>query len=230
MLNKFFLDANFNVKMLSNIQRPYSNDFLWDNRIVFEIEADSTANQFLSVDYGESSVDLPITPGQVNTIELDTDYWNYSGITLITPYKNGAAIIGKNISITFPDLVEYSGAISSTESNIDGSIKLGNDYAMAGSYYVTPQTISQINNKVTQVENEVDNVTDDVETVKEDVSTIQENVTDLDREKQDNLTAGNGINITNNTIKVTHPIVLSTQDLTPNVSPLPAGTIYLVYE
>lgn len=213
MLNKFFLDANFNVKMLSNIQRPYSYDFLWDNRIVFEIEADSTANQFLSVDYGESSVNLPITPGQVNTIELSTDYWNYSGITLITPYKNGAAIIGKNISITFPDLVEYSGAISSTESNIDGSIKLGNDYAMAGSYYVTPQTIEQINSKISDVEDDVENVSGTVDNLSETVTTHGEDITNL----QQSVTALEGL------------ITLSTVDIGVG-APLADGHLYLVYE
>ena len=227
MLNKFFLDANFNVKMLSNIQRPYSNDFLWDNRIVFEIEADSTANQFLRVNYGESSVDLTITPGQVNTIELSTDYWNYSGITLITPYKNGAAIIGKNISITFPDLVEYSGAISSTESNIDGSIKLGNDYAMAGSYYVTPQTISQINNRVSDVEGDVDAVSDEVDGLSGTVGGLSDTVGDIsntvDSQGQDisdlqqSVTALEGL------------ITLSTVDIGIG-APLPTGHIYLVYE
>lgn len=220
MLNKFFLDANFNVKMLSNIQRPYSYDFLWDNRIVFEIEADSTSNQFLSVDYGESSVDLTITPGQTNVIELDTDYWNYGGITLITPYKNGSAIIGKNISITFPDLVEYSGAISSTESNIDGSIKLGNDYAMAGSYYVTPQTISQINNRVSDVEGDVESVSDEVDGLSGTVGGLSDTVgsqgqdiTDL----QQSVTALEGL------------ITLSTVDIGVG-APLPNGHLYLVYE
>lgn len=227
MLNKFFLDANFNVKMLSNIQRPYSNDFLWDNRIVFEIEADSTVNQFLSVDYGESSVDLPITPGQVNTIELDTDYWNYSGITLITPYKNGAAIIGKNISITFPDLVEYSGAISSTESNIDGSIKLGNDYAMAGSYYVTPQTISQINNRVSDVEGDVDAVSDEVDGLSGTVGGLSDTVGDIS-----NTVDSQGQDITDLQQSVTALeglITLSTVDIGVG-APLPTGHIYLVYE
>lgn len=227
MLNKFFLDANFNVKMLSNIQRPYSYDFLWDNRIVFEIEADSTANQFLSVDYGESSVDLPITPGQVNTIELDTDYWNYSGITLITPYKNGAAIIGKNISITFPDLVEYSGAISSTESNIDGSIKLGNDYAMAGSYYVTPQTIEQINSKVSDVEDDVENVSGTVDDLSDTVGGISDTVGDLSE-----TVTTHGENITDLQQSVTALeglITLSTVDIGVG-APLPNGHLYLVYE
>lgn len=220
MLNKFFLDANFNVKMLSNIQRPYSNDFLWDNRIVFEIEADSTANQFLSVDYGESSVDLPITPGQVDTIELNTDYWNYSGITLITPYKDGSAIIGKNISITFPDLVEYSGAISSTESNADGSIKLGNDYAMAGSFYVTPQTISQINNRVSGVEGDVDNVSDEVDGLSGTVGDISDTVDSQGQDitnLQESVTALEGL------------ITLSTVDIGVG-APLENGHLYLVYE
>lgn len=227
MLNKFFLDANFNVKMLSNIQRPYSYDFLWDNRIVFEIEADSTSNQFLSVDYGESSVDLTITPGQTNVIELDTDYWNYGGITLITPYKNGAAIIGKNISITFPDLVEYSGAISSTESNIDGSIKLGNDYAMAGSFYVTPETISQINNRVSGVEGDVDAVSDEIDGLSGTVEGLSDTVggisVTVDEQGQD---------ITNLQQSVTALeglITLSTVDIGVG-APLADGHLYLVYE
>jgi len=227
MLNKFFLDANFNVKMLSNIQRPYSNDFLWDNRIVFEIEADSTANQFLRVNYGESSVDLTITPGQVNTIELDTDYWNYSGITLITPYKNGAAIIGKNISITFPDLVEYSGAISSTESNIDGSIKLGNDYAMAGSYYVTPQTIEQINGKVSDVEDDVENVSGTVDDLSDTVGGISDTVGDL---SETVTTHGEDITDLQQSVTALEGLItLSTVDIGVG-APLPTGHIYLVYE
>lgn len=216
MLNKFFLDSSYTVKTIGCIQRPFDDIHLWNNRICFEIMADSTANQYLLVEYGENqSVTLEVEPGVKNEITLNSDYyWTYGGITHVTPYKNGSALTAKKINITFPDVVESAGTISSTESNPDGSIKLGNNYEMAGSYYVTPEVIKDVDDKINNVE-------ESVESISGDVSDLSGTVNDL------------GTEVGQNTQAITElqdRIIVSTQDLVDGVSPLQSGYIYLVYQ
>lgn len=62
------------------------------------------------------------------------------------------------------------------------------------------------------------------------INDIKTDIKEIDESKQDNLTAGTGIDIISNVISVTNPIILSTVDLIPGVSELPSGTIYFVYE
>jgi hypothetical protein len=94
---------------------------------------------------------------------------------------------------------------------------------MAGSYYSSPDVIKQVEEKVDKAEKDIEDMGDEIDLAKDDIQDLQDT-------KQDTLTAGTGITIATDTISVTNPIVLSTEDLTPNVSPLPTGTIYLVYE
>ena len=216
MLNKFFLDSSYTVKTIGCIQRPFDDIHLWNNSICFEIMADSTANQYLLVEYGENqSVTLEVEPGEKNEIYLNSDYyWTFGGVTHVTPYKNGAALTAKKINITFPDIVESAGTISSTESNADGSVKLGNDYEMAGSYYVTPETIKDVDDKINNVEGTVENISGDV-------SDLSGTVSDLD-------TAVGGLETAVTDLQGL--ITLSTQDITPGVTTLASGHLYLVYE
>ena len=216
MQNKFFLDANYNVKMLSNIQRPFDDIWLWNNLIIFWIDADSTANQYLYVDYGENqTVTLAVEPGEINEIMLNSDYyWTYGGVTHVTPYKNGIALTAKKINITFPDVVENCGTLSSTESNADGSIKLGNNYEMAGSYYPTAESIKEVDDKVNTVEESVENISGDV-------SDLSGTVSDLD-------IAVGGLETAVTDLQGL--ITISSQDIIAGVTPLPSGHLYLVYE
>lgn len=77
---------------------------------------------------------------------------------------------------------------------------------------------------------EIDNIKTDIDDMNDEIDLAKDDIDDLKDSKQDTLTAGTGISIASNTISVTNPIVLSTEDLTPNVSQLATGTIYLVYE
>ena len=216
MLNKFFLDSSYTVKTIGCIQRPFDDIHLWNNRICFEIMADSTANQYLLVEYGENqSVTLEVEPGVKNEITLNSDYyWTYGGITHVTPYKNGSALTAKKINITFPDVVESVGTVSSTESNPDGSIKLGNNYEMAGSYYVTPEVIKDVDDKINNVEESVENISGDVSDLSGTVSDLDTKVGGLETAVTD----------------LQGLITLSTQDITPGVTTLASGHLYLVYE
>lgn len=237
MLNKFFLDADYNVKTIGCIQRPFDDIHLWNNSICFEIMADSTANQYLLVEYGENqSITLEVEPGEKNEIYLNSDYyWTFGGVTHVTPYKNGSALTAKKINITFPDVVESAGTVSSTEYAEDGSIILGNDYQMEGSYYVTPETIKEIKEDVKEVE-------EDVYTIGGEISLIQGSISALDSEVETNTTniatntsdiATNTSNIATNTADIQALqglITLSTQDITPGVTTLASGHLYLVYE
>lgn len=244
MQNKFFLDANYNVKMLSNIQRPFDDIWLWNNLIIFWIDADSTANQYLYVEYGENqTVTLAVEPGEINEIMLNSDYyWTYGGVTHVTPYKNGTALTAKKINITFPDVVENCGTLSSTESDEDGSVILGNDYEMAGSYYVTAETIKDIKEDIAEVE-------EDVYTIGGEISLIQDSISALDTEVETNTTniatntsdiatntsaiSTNTSNIATNTADIQAlqgKITISDVDLTAGSSPLATGNVYLVYE
>lgn len=216
MLNKFFLDSSYTVKTIGCIQRPFDDIHLWNNRICFEIMADSTANQYLLVEYGENqSVTLEVEPGVKNEITLNSDYyWTYGGITHVTPYKNGSALTAKKINITFPDVVESAGTVSSTESNPDGSIKLGNNYEMAGSYYVTPEVIKDVDDKINNVEGTVENISGDVSDLSGTVSDLDTTVGGLETAVTD----------------LQGLITISNQDIIAGVTPLPSGHVYLVYE
>ena len=209
MHNRFVLDQNYNVRLLCNIQEPYDVIEQWRNSILVEIEADSTPDQYIIVTGAEGYTEtFNVSPGNVNVFTLSTLLWNYGDITTVEFYKDDSLLINNTLYITFPDIVEGSGAISS-DFQIDGVIYLGQNYTMAGSYYSDPETIKEIEQKVEQAE---------------------EDITDLKTDKQDTLIAGTGININETTISVTNPITLSTEDLVPGVSSLPSGHIYFVYE
>lgn len=66
----------------------------------------------------------------------------------------------------------------------------------------------------------------EIESVKSEVNTVKSDV----ENKQDKLTAGEGIVINQNTISVMNPIIISDTDLTPGSSFLATDTVYLVYE
>ena len=223
MRNKFILDSNYEVQLLCNIQEPYDDVEEWKNSILVEVDTDSTLNQYIVITGAEGYTDtLDIVPGQTNTFTITMDFWNYGGISTIEFYKNNTLLSDKTIYITFPDILPGVCTISS-DSESEGIIYLGQNYSMSGSYYSSPEVIKEIEQSVEQIEGDVENMGEDIETAKSDID-------DLKTDKQDALSAGTGISIASDTVSVTHPIVLSTEDLTPNVSPLPTGTIYLVYE
>ena len=177
MLNKFFLDKDYTVQLLMNMQIPVSmNDQLWDNSILLEIDADDTLNQYFVVDNGIDTEVLNVTPGQVNVLQVTEVWWAYGGVTTITPYKNGQAISDKIIDITFPEVVDNAGMISSTEEDPEEMVLVGQHYEMSGSEY--PEQA---------------------------VQEIQQEVQDIQENKQDKLVAGSGISIdpTTNTISAT---------------------------
>lgn len=200
MHNRFILDQNYNVKLLCNIQEPYDDIEHWRNSILVEIEADSTANQYIIVTGADGySETFNVLPSNINTFTFSTFLWNYGGITTVEFYKNNTLLSDKTLYITFPDIVEGSGAISS-DFQIDGVIYLGQNYTMAGSYYSDPETIKELEQKVEKAET-------DISTAQEDIGTLQTDVTALQNK-----------------------IIISNVDLTPGVSPLETGCIYLVYE
>lgn len=209
MRNKFILDSNYEVQLLCNIQEPYDNVEEWKNSILVEVDADSTANQYIVITGAEGYTDtLDIVPGQTNTFTITMDFWNYGGISTIEFYKNNQLLEFKTLYITFPDILSGVCTISS-DSESEGIIYLGQSYSMSGSYYSDPETIKEVEEKVDKAE---------------------QDITDLKTDKQDTLIAGTGININETTISVTNPITLSTEDLVPGVSSLPSGHIYFVYE
>lgn len=207
MHNRFIFDSNYNVKLLCNIQEPYDDVEHWRNSILLEVEADSTANQYIIVTGPEEySETFNVLPNLINTFTLSTFLWNYGGITTIEFYKNDTLLSDKTLYITFPDIVEGSGAISS-DFQIDGIIYLGQNYTMAGSYYSDPETIKEIEQKVEQVEDDVD--------------TIQQDVTDLSTDVENNTQA-----ITD----LQNLITISNVDIVAGITPLETGHLYLVYE
>ena len=209
MRNKFILDSNYEVQLLCNIQEPYDDVEEWKNSILVEVDADSTANQYIVITGAEGYTDtLDIVPGQTNTFTITMDFWNYGDISTIEFYKNNQLLEFKTLYITFPDILPGVCTISS-DSESEGIIYLGQNYSMSGSYYPSPETIKEVEEKIEQAE---------------------EDITDLKTDKQDTLIAGTGININETTISVTNPITLSTEDLVPGVSSLPSGHIYFVYE
>lgn len=223
MRNKFILDSNYEVQLLCNIQEPYDDVEEWKNSILVEVDADSTLNQYIVITGAEGYTDtLDIVPGQTNTFTITMDFWNYGGISTIEFYKNNQLLEFKTLYITFPDILSGVCTISS-DSESEGIIYLGQSYSMSGSYYSDPETIKEVETKVDDIEKDVEDMGDEIDLAKGDIE-------DLKTDKQDVLSAGTGISIASDTVSVTHPIVLSTEDLTPNVSPLPTGTIYLVYE
>jgi len=207
MHNRFVLDQNYNVRLLCNIQEPYDDVEHWRNSILVEIEADSTPDQYIIVTGADGYTEtFDINPGRMNTFTFSTFLWNYGGLTVVDFYKNDQKLSDKTLYITFPDIVEGSGAISS-DFQIDGIIYLGQNYTMAGSYYSDPETIKEIEQKVEQVE--------------EDVGTIQQDVSGLSTDVENNTQA-----ITN----LQNLITISNVDIVAGTTPLETGHLYLVYE
>lgn len=162
MLNKIVTDNNLDVQLLINLQSPRTFDetLLWENTIYVEIDADDTATQSLEVDGGTyGSTSYPITPGQVNTIEIDSIYWNYDGTTTVTLVKGGSNVA--SFDIIFPDAVDSLGMLNQDES-------LFTQFTMSGSKSDT-----------TDLANEVTSISQTVETMEQDLSGKQ-NFIDLD--------------------------------------------------
>lgn len=74
---------------------------------------------------------------------------------------------------------------------------------------------------------EIENINSEISGVKDTISGMGDAID----EKQDKLTAGTGINISNqNVISVTNPITYGITDMTPGSTSLATGHVYLVYE
>ena len=162
MLNKIVTDNNLDVQLLINLQSPRTFDetLLWENTIYVEIDADDTATQSLEVDGGTyGSTSYPITPGQVNTIEIEDIYWNYDGTTTVTLAKGGSNVA--SFDIIFPEAVDSLGMLNQDES-------LFTQFTMSGSKSDT-----------TDLANEVTSISQTVETIEQDLSGKQ-NFIDLD--------------------------------------------------
>lgn len=207
MHNRFILDQNYNVKLLCNIQEPYDDIEHWRNSILVEIEADSTANQYIIVTGADGySETFNVLPSNINTFTFSTFLWNYGGITTVEFYKNNTLLSDKTLYITFPDIVEGSGAISS-DFQIDGVIYLGQNYTMAGSYYSDPETIKELEQKIEHAESDISSAQEDISTLQTDVQDNTQAITDLQS-----------------------LITISNQDIVAGTTPLPTGHLYLVYE
>ena len=166
MLNRFFLDNDYNVILLSNMQNPVSmsGELLWDNQIIFEIDADDTPNQYLEITCGEVTTILAVTPSEVNELELSPQYWNYEDYTYIQPYKNGVSLgVDYTIDIKFPAVITNAGMISSIESDPEALVEVGQHYEMSGSEYAeeevkeVKETVSNLSQTVTQQGQELEN-------------------------------------------------------------------------
>lgn len=177
MHNKFIINENYFVKLLCNIQEPYDDTEYWRNSITLEIETDSTADQYVVVTGAEGySETYNLTPGQLNTVSIGTALWNYGGFTTVEFYKNNTLLNNNTLYITFPDIVEGSGAISS-DFQIDGIVYLGQNYTMAGSYYADPGTVKELEQKVETVEDNLSTMQGDVSELKTDVTDLQSLIT-----------------------------------------------------
>ena len=146
MLNKIVTDNNLDVQLLINLQSPRTFDetLLWDNTIYVEIDADDTATQSLEVDGGTyGSTSYPITPGQVNTIEIEDIYWNYDGVTTVSLVKGGSIV--SDIGIRFPKTVDSLGMLNQDES-------LTAQFVMSGSVSDTTDLANEVNSISTEVE------------------------------------------------------------------------------
>ena len=146
MLNKIVTDNNLDVQLLINLQSPRTFDetLLWDNSIYVEIDADDTATQSLEVDGGTyGSTSYPITPGQVNTIEIEDIYWNYDGTTTVTLVKGGSNVA--SFDIIFPEAVDSLGMLNQDES-------LFTQFTMSGSKSDPSDMAKEIGDISTEVE------------------------------------------------------------------------------
>ena len=166
MLNRFFLDNDYNVILLSNMQNPVSmsGELLWDNQIIFEIDADDTPNQYLEITCGEVTTTLTVTPSEVNELELSPQYWNYEDYTYIQPYKNGVSLgVDYTIDIKFPAVITNAGMISSIESDPEALVEVGQHYEMSGSEYAeeevkeVKEAVSNLSQTVAQQGQELGN-------------------------------------------------------------------------
>lgn len=152
MLNKIVTDNNLDVQLLINLQSPRTFDetLLWDNTIYVEIDADDTATQSLEVDGGTyGSTSYPITPGQVNTIEIEDIYWNYDGTTTVTLVKGGSNI--STFDIIFPEAVDSLGMLNQDES-------LFTQFTMSGS----KSDPSDMAKEISDISHEVEQISQDL--------------------------------------------------------------------
>lgn len=145
MLNKIVCDKDLNVELVINIQEPRTFDDTWANSIIIEIDADDTASQSLIVDAGEATGSYPVTPSQINEIEIETEYWNMGGATTITLVK-GSTDYG-TIIINFPDEIDSLGMLNRDE-NIETT------FTMTGSY----NDPSDLSKEVKDVSDKVDDL------------------------------------------------------------------------
>lgn len=214
MRNRFVLDSNYDVQMLCNIQEPYDEVEHWRNSILLEVDADSTANQYIIVTGPDGDTEtFNVTASQVNVFTILEYLWNYGDTTKIEFYKNGVKQNDETLFIGFPDVVDGSAAVSS-ETEVSGLVYLGQFYSMAGSYFSDGETIKDLTEKVEKAEDDISTAQDDIQTLTGNVGTLQEDV------------AVNTQDIQN----LQGLITLSTQDITPGVTTLASGHLYLVYE
>lgn len=153
MLNKICVDADYNIELIIWLQDPRTFDFTWDNSIVLHVNADSTANQYLVVSDGETSVTKTIIPGTEQDVEVDMVLWNMGGDTTVGCYKDDNLI--ETFTFTFPEIIDSVGMLNQ-DDELDPY-----HFTMTGSS-IAPEVI----------EEQVKKNTEDVEQAKEDISDL----------------------------------------------------------
>lgn len=153
MLNKICVDADYNIELIIWLQDPRTFDFTWDNSIVLHVNADSTANQYLVVSDGETSVTKTITPGTEQDVEVDMVLWNMGGDTTVGCYKDDNLI--ETFTFTFPEIIDAVGMLNQ-DDELDP-------------YHLT-MTGSSADIEV--VEGQVSQNTEDIEDAKEDINDL----------------------------------------------------------
>lgn len=127
MKNTIYTDADLNALLL----RCEEYD---GNMVEIVIDADSTANQELTIAAGDASIVETITSGTRNTVEIPRMIWNFGGSTTATLSKNG--IDAETITLTFPAAIDVDAGAALNETGT------ANEYRMDGSQSLEQQITS----------------------------------------------------------------------------------------
>lgn len=127
MKNTIYTDADLNALLL----RCEEYD---GNMVEIVIDADSTADQELTIAAGDASIVETITSGTRNTVEIPRMIWNFGGSTTATLSKNGTD--AEKITITFPAAIDVDAGAALNETGT------ANEYRMDGSKSLEQQIVA----------------------------------------------------------------------------------------
>ena len=136
MKNVIYTDSEFMAFLLKNEEQQ-------GNSIEFEIDADDTESQELTIVAGTTTETFTITPETINSYLLSPELWSYGGETVLTLNKDGTDT--DSIVITFPDKVDTDASLNQTSVG---------HYSMQGSASLQEQIVSiqeSIENISTQI-------------------------------------------------------------------------------